>query len=85
MTKLRNLRVAAGLTQRELSERSGVNLRMVQHFEQGQKPIDKAHIGTPLRLAVALGCSISDIVETEGLVDMASEYDAQICLKNREN
>lgn len=72
MTKLKDCREALGLSQSQLAERSGVGVRMIQHYEQGQKPIDKAQIGTVLRLSVALGCPIADILETEELVDLAN-------------
>ena len=71
MTKLRNVRLACGLSQSQLAERSGVGVRMIQHYEQGQKPIDKAQVGTVLRLSAALGCSLADILETEELVNLA--------------
>lgn len=72
MSKLKNRRVALGLSQSQLAERSGVGVRMIQHYEQGAKPIDKAQVGTVLRLSVALDCSIGEILETEELVSLAA-------------
>lgn len=63
MTKLKNMRETKGLTQAELSAKSGVNLRTVQNFEQGFKDINKANVITVLSLAEALGCSVYDIIE----------------------
>lgn len=71
MSKLKNRRVALGLSQSQLAERSGVGVRMIQHYEQGAKPIDKAQVGTVLRLSVALDCGIGEILETEELVSLA--------------
>ena len=71
-TKLKNLRLQTGLSQSQLAEKSGVNFRMIQHYEQGEKPIDKAQIGTVLRLAAALGCGVGDILETAELIDLAA-------------
>lgn len=71
-TKLQSRRLALGLSQSQLAEKSGVGVRMIQHYEQGAKPIDKAQIGTVLRLAVALDCAISEILETEELVSLAA-------------
>lgn len=73
MTKLRVARLAAGLSQSQLAAKSGVGVRMIQHYEQGQKPIDKAQIGTVLRLSVALGCSLGEILESEELVALAQD------------
>ena len=51
-----------GWTQAELAERSGVNLRMVQNYEQGFKDINNAKVITAIQLAEALGCDIYDII-----------------------
>lgn len=61
--KLKELREAAGMTQRELSEKSGVNVRMIQHYEQGAKNINKANAVTILFLAKALECDPKDLLE----------------------
>ncbi len=70
-TKLQKQRQACGYSQSQLAERAGVNIRMLQHYEQGQKPIDKAQIGTVLKLSAALECPIADILETEELTELA--------------
>lgn len=73
MTKLKKRREMSGLSQSQLAEKSDVNLRMIQHYEQGAKPIDKAQVGTVIRLASALGCSVADILEDWRLVIMAKQ------------
>lgn len=65
MSNLKNRRKACGLTQRELSERSGVNQQMIQHYEQGVKDINEAGGIRLYRLAKVLGCHIEDILEIE--------------------
>ncbi len=62
-TKLRSLREARGLTQRELSDISGVKLRSIQLFEQKVNDIDKAQAHTLYKLARVLGCVIEDLLE----------------------
>lgn len=59
---LKAARAHAGLTQRELAALSGVKLRSVQLYEQGQMDIDKASVSTVRALAGALGCRIDDLV-----------------------
>lgn len=54
--RLKHQRRLAGLTQRELSERSGVSLRMIQAYEQFDQDIAKAEAGSLLNLASVLGC-----------------------------
>ena len=67
MTNLKTLRMSTGLTQSEFAERANVNVRVLQHYEQGSKNIDGAKIETLLSIANVIGCRISDIVENEEL------------------
>ncbi|MCI8609813.1 MAG: helix-turn-helix transcriptional regulator [Firmicutes bacterium] len=62
-TNLRRIRMAYGATQVELSERSGVNLRSIQMYEQRNKNINRASADTIYRLAKVLGCNMEDLLE----------------------
>ena len=62
-SKLQTIRKARGFTQQQLSDASGVALRMVQLYEQKQNDLSKAQVNVVLSLARALGCSIEDIIE----------------------
>ncbi len=62
-SKLQTLRKNCNYSQRELSEKSGVNLRTLQQYEAGSKDINKAAGSTLLQLSNALGCKIEDIME----------------------
>lgn len=62
MSKLKNMREERLMTQAELSARSGVNIRMIQHYEQGTKDIKKVNVMTALSLAEALHCDIREII-----------------------
>ena len=61
-SRLKWYREDKGLTQAELAERSGINVRMIQHYEQGTKDINKASVITVLQLAEALGVDVYDII-----------------------
>ena len=63
MNKLKDKRTALGLSQSELAASSGVSLRMIQHYEQGFKDINKAQVGTIVKLSRALGCKVKDLVD----------------------
>ena len=52
---LKRLRKYAGLTQKELSKASGVSLRMIQLYEQGQNDLGKAQARVVVSLAKTLG------------------------------
>lgn len=62
-TKLYQIRKARGFTQQELSEASGVSLRMIQLYEQRQNDINKAQVTVVINLARALGCDVEDLLE----------------------
>lgn len=63
-SRLKFMREDKGMTQAELSKKAGVNLRMVQNYEQGFKDINKANVLTVLRLAEALECDVYDILNS---------------------
>ena len=63
MSKLKKIREAVGLSQNKLATLSGVSNRMIQHYEQGVKDINKAQVGTVYKLAKALGVNMEDIIE----------------------
>lgn len=61
--QLKRLRKYWHLSQRELSERSGVTLRMIQLYEQGRNDIKKAQAGQINALAKALGTSVEKLIQ----------------------
>lgn len=81
MSNLKRIREAREISQAKLSELSGVSIRMIQHYEQGVKDINKAQGITLYNLAKALNCKmealldigikLSDIVH---ITDPNSEY-----------
>lgn len=62
-TNLKRIRTAYGITQSELSKRSGVSLRSIQMYEQRNKDINKASVDTVYSIAKVLGCTIEDLIE----------------------
>lgn len=67
MTRLKRMREHKGLSQNGLAKKSGVNIQMIQHYEQGVRDINKAQAITILNLAMALGCNMEDLLEDERL------------------
>lgn len=59
---LKRLRMYAELSQKALAEKSGVPLRQIQLFEQGQRDIHKTQGATLYQLSKALGCSIETLI-----------------------
>jgi transcriptional regulator with XRE-family HTH domain len=63
MSNLKQYRESAGLSQSKLSEISGVNLRMVQKYENGERDINNTQALTLYKLAQALNCTIENLLE----------------------
>lgn len=59
---LREIRKSRKLTQRELAQRSGVNFRSLQDYEQGHKKLTSASGDILLRLSTVLGCTTEDLL-----------------------
>ena len=68
-TKLGKMRIARGLSQNELAEASNVPKKTIQHYEQGTHSIDGAKLNTLCDLSLALDCEISDIIESDELIE----------------
>lgn len=63
MSNLKRIREDQNISQGKLSEISGVNIRMIQHYEQGVKDINKAQGITLHKIAQALKCNIEELLE----------------------
>lgn len=65
--RLKERRLHRGLTQTQLATAAGVNVRLVQHYEQGTKDINKAAALTVHLLARALECRVEDLLEMSNI------------------
>lgn len=72
--KLQEARKKAGLSQSQLAEKAGINVRTLQHYEQGSKVLDKARIDTILKVCLALRCRVMDVIENEEYIKLLNEY-----------
>ena len=66
-SKLQQQRKKCGYSQRELAEKSGVNLRTLQQYELKSKDINKASVQSVISLANALGCQVEEILEQKNM------------------
>lgn len=73
-TKLKSMRIMAGLSQTELAEKANINKRTLQAYEQGYKPLDNTGIDTLLKVALALKCPIEDIIENDNFIKLIKHY-----------
>lgn len=73
--KLKEMRQAAGLSQSQLAEKANMNVRTLQHYEQGSKVFDHARIDTILRVCLALNCKFGDVIENQEYLDLIKRYE----------
>lgn len=74
MVKLKEVRQAKGWSQSKLAENTGLNVRTLQHYEQGSKIFDHARLDTILRCAIALDCKIEDLIDNEEYLGLIRAY-----------
>ncbi len=72
--KLQALRKARGLSQSQLAERTGISLRMIQHYEQGKNDLNSARLSTILKLCAALECKMNDILNDPETIELLKQY-----------
>lgn len=65
MTNLQRIRLEHGLSQSQLSDKSGVNVRMIQQYECKNRNINKAQFDTVCKLASALSVKAEDLREID--------------------
>ena len=73
-TKLQRMRLSRNLTQVELAQKTGLNLRTLQYYEQGNKPIESARLDKLLKLCIALKFEINDIIDNPNSDHLYNEY-----------
>lgn len=72
--KLQDARKAAGMSQSQLADKANMNVRTLQHYEQGSKIFDNARIDTILSICLALNCKIEDVIENEEYLKLIDQY-----------
>ena len=76
MRKLKEVRLAKGLTQKQLADSANINIRVLQHYEQGTKNFHHARLDTLLKICLALDCKLADIIENEEYIDLLHKYES---------
>ena len=73
---LKEIRESRGMSQQDLSAKSGINKRMIQAYEQGYRDINGAKLSKLVTLCLALECHLSEIVDDSKLVKDLKAYEA---------
>lgn len=72
--ELQRLRKAAGLSQGKLAKESGISVKTIQAYESGARNLNDAKLGTLLQLALALGCTLEELVTDEMMLSLLKKY-----------
>lgn len=67
MSNLKKIRIEAGLSRAELSEKSGVKVTAIRDYEQNHKPINKAWAISIYKMSVVLGVKMEDLLDHENI------------------
>lgn len=63
MNNLKQIRLDAGMSQSELANKAEINVRTIQHYEQGFRDINKTSALTLYKLAQALGTQMEKLLQ----------------------
>ena len=73
---LKEIRESRGMSQQDLADKSGINKRMIQAYEQGYRDINGAKLSKLVTLCFVLECHLSEIVDDAQLVKNLKAYEA---------
>ena len=73
---LKEIRESRGMSQQDLADKSGINKRIIQAYEQGYRKINGAKLTTLVTICSALECHLSEIVDDAQLVKDLKAYEA---------
>lgn len=62
MSNLRKLRTEKNMTQKQLADASGVNIRQIQRIETGEGDMSNVTLGNAVKLADALGVDVKELL-----------------------
>lgn len=71
--KLKAQRQGCDMSQSQLAKAAGINVQMLQHYEQGVRDLSGAKLATLLKICLALNCKLGDILpdgETTALLEL---------------
>ncbi|GHU51315.1 hypothetical protein FACS1894127_7570 [Clostridia bacterium] len=72
--KLHELRKNASLSQSQLANLTGISVRVLQEYEQGNRNLNGAKLVTLLKFCNALKCKLSDILTDPPTLEELSLY-----------
>jgi len=79
---LKEIRESRGMSQQDLADKSGINKRMIQAYEQGYRDINGAKLSKLVTFCNVLECHLSEIVDDAQLIKDLKAYEATPCCPN---
>lgn len=76
MSKLKEIRKLCGMTQRELAEKAGLNIRLIQKYESGEYAIENMTSKTASAIAESLGVTIEELINLDTSIFTSDMTDA---------
>jgi len=64
-SRIARLRERAGLSQTDLSEETGINIRQIQKYESGEIKVENMTLKNAFMMAGVLGCAVEDLMRPE--------------------
>ena len=68
MANLKELRKLCGMTQKELAERSGINIRQIQKYESGEYALNNMTAKSANAISGALGCTMEELISIDASI-----------------
>lgn len=65
MSTLKEVRKLCGMTQRELAEKAGLNIRLIQKYESGEYAIENMTSKTASYIAESLGITMEELINLD--------------------
>ena len=62
LSSVQRFRKATGLTQQELANKTGINIRQIQKYEYGEYDTGKMMLRNAIALADALECDVRELI-----------------------
>lgn len=70
---LQEKRKEKGLSQSQLSRRTGINLSLLQKLERGERNINICKLENLVKIASVLECNVSDLLTDKKLIEKCKE------------
>lgn len=74
-SKLKNTREERRISQKGLSDLTGISIRTIQAMEQGARMTKSANLAVLLKLCLALRCRLEDIIDDTETLELLRRYE----------